>query len=319
MLRRFCLGLKPTRPPVISISCQHSSQMAQIATEVAAVPKNDLKSNIAKVTLLGKSLSLNIRTDYMTPEVINRLAACPTNFVAELIADLTDYGFVGRDLALVLRTYDDWSVLTRAQLATTIEIFRALSLDSDMFRAVFGGNSSIVNTDLRALSIRLNVLKNYLTNRHLRNVLPKSPQLLTDSFDSFRYKFVYMYVLMGVRQNDMCASYVFNHSMRHIRERHLFLARALLYDRPSKKGDTRVENPKLNAIMDLPLGEYLKRCTNSAFDADDYHAFCEYLSAEFVDNELLGNRLEKGLRDQIMDAIKHEKHVNFLKENEDED
>jgi hypothetical protein len=306
MIRRFCLNLKPTQ-------LANASQIRFNRTAVMTQP--DLKSNIAKIN----SLSLKIRTDYLTPEVINRLAACPTEFVVDLITNLTDYGFLNRELATVLRTYDDWSVLTRKQLANSNETFRGLSLNTELFRSVFAGNPNILNADLKFLSWRLHDLKYYLTNRHLELVLPKSPHILTDNFNNFRYKFVYLYILMGVRQKEMCASYVFNHNIKHIRERHLFLTRALFYDTPTKKGATRVENPKLSAIMDTPVSEFLKRCTQGMFDEQDYQVFCDYLSEEFFENELLGNKIDKTLRNQILEAIKEERHLNFLKESEKED
>ena len=87
----------------------------------------------------------------------------------------------------------------------------------------------------------------------------------------------------------MCKSQVFDRSIDFMRERHLFLERSGFYDKPNKKGITKIENPKLAKIMDTGLKMFLRECSNNVFIEEDYKTFCEYLAEENFDDELLGN------------------------------
>jgi hypothetical protein len=286
----------------------------------AANPKTDLVNKDLKesITKLNQLVPY-VKTEYFDVSTLNRLSTCSNEFITNIIKNLNDYGIKDKELAFSLKNYEDWSMLDRKNLHELSNMFRKLSLNSSIFSTVMSGNSNLLQFEEKFLTHRIFDLKNFFTNKHLERILPRSPQLLTDNFDSFKYKFIYMYELMGVRQNDMCSSYVFNKSMKHLRERHLFLARSFFYDKPTKKGLTRVENPKLNQIVDTSLKEFLKKCTNNLFDEHDYQSFCEYLSDEFVDNELLGNKLDREIRNKILATVRHEKHLNYLKNSEGDD
>ena len=309
MLSRYYLNL---RSNYLFNIIRQSNQSTQAAVAIPPTATT-LKHNMQKL----KSLPVEIKLEYLDAATVNRLAQCSPEFVTDMVKGLKEYDFDDKELARTLKNYDDWSVLTCKNFREMNQIFRELSLRSSLFRAVFSSNQNILNFDQSFLAHRLFKLKNFLTNKHLERVLPRSPQILTDNFDHFKYKFVYMYILMGVRQNEMVASNVFNYSMRHIRERHLFLMRSLFYDKPSKKGNTKVENPALNLIMDTSVKEFLQKCTNNMFNESDFNIFCEYLSEEFVDNELLGNRLDRSLRNQILAAIKEEKTIRYLKDSDE--
>jgi hypothetical protein len=95
----------------------------------------------------------------------------------------------------------------------------------------------------------------------------------------------------------------------------LFLSRSGFYDKPNKKGVTRVQNPKLNQIVDLTLNEYLKVCTKSTFNSRDYETFCDYLSQESFEDELLGNRIGSLLEKQILVGIKQDKYDKYQFQN----
>lgn len=117
---------------------------------------------------------------------------------------------------------------------------------------------------------------------------------------------------MKIGQDEMCKSYVFNKSLDHIRQRHLFLERSGFYDKPNKKGITKIVNPKLQHIMDLPLKAYLSVCTGDVFREVEFETFCEYLRLENFDDELLGNNIGNTLEKQIISTIRQEKYDNSL-------
>jgi hypothetical protein len=78
----------------------------------------------------------------------------------------------------------------------------------------------------------------------------------------------------------------------------------MLYDKPNKKNISKVENARLSVIMDAPLRQYLKICTNGLFSVEDFVTFSNYLDTENFDNELLAHRIDKVLENQILEAIK---------------
>lgn len=112
---------------------------------------------------------------------------------------------------------------------------------------------------------------------------------------------------MKIQQSEMCSSGLFNCELDFIRQRHLFLERALFYDPPNKKGISRVVNPRLVHILHPNVAEYLRICTRGLMTDDDYRTFCDYLAQEHFDNELLGGRIEKVLKKQILKEIEIQK------------
>lgn len=117
---------------------------------------------------------------------------------------------------------------------------------------------------------------------------------------------------MKIRQQEMCKSKVFDFSIDFIRERHLFLERSGFYDKPNKKGISKIENPKLKQIMDTSLKTFLNECTRNVFTEQDYVTFCDYLKEENFDDELLGNNIGTELESQIISTIRREKRENYL-------
>lgn len=122
---------------------------------------------------------------------------------------------------------------------------------------------------------------------------------------------------MKISQDEMVKTKTFDKSLDHIRSRHLFLSRSGFYDKPNKKGITKIENPKLSSIMDTSLGDFLKLCTNNTFAVSDYEAFCEYLEDENFDDELLGNNIGNLLEKQIINTIRQAKRDEKLADQED--
>jgi hypothetical protein len=159
----------------------------------------------------------------------------------------------------------------------------------------------------RDISIRLDDLKEFFTNKQLDQVLVNSSSLLSDNLVNIRYKFSYVYTLMGIKQDEMCRTFLFNHPIEHIRERHLFLERSLFYDKPNKKGMSKVLNPTLNHIVDSNLKEFLRICTKNTFNELDYYTFCEYLKRESFENELLAQYIAKSLKREIINNVYMEK------------
>lgn len=274
--------------------------------------KHELSQIIQKIN----SLKIKLNTNHLDAGTLNRLGQCSTSFLVELVHNLNEYGIRDIQLANTLKNYDDWSILTREQISSTWDKFRELALKTEIYTTAFSTNPMIIRSDKKSLSQRLKDLKEFFTNKHLDRLLVKSPDLLTHNFDLFRYKFTYIFALMGIEQDEMCSTNVFNYPVEHLRQRHLFLYRSAFYDKPNKKGMTKIENPKLGAIVDTTLKEFIRTCTKNMLTEQDFQTFCDYLKEEKFDNELLGNRIGKLLRNQIIDSINVQKRIDYL-ENKD--
>jgi hypothetical protein len=227
------------------------------------------------------------------------------------VKGLQEYGLEGKNLCTTLKTHEDWTQLNRNRMRDLCELFRTLSIKPSIYMPIIAQNPQILSPNERQLVARLNELRFFFTNTHIERLLPRSPHILTtSSLDAFRYKFNYVFTLMGIEQREMSSTRLFDCDMQFVRERHLFLERAALYERPNKKNSANRINPKLAYILEPNLKEYLRICARGLFQVDDYTIFCDYLSHENFDNELLASRIDKTLKNDILHDIRVEKRKN---------
>lgn len=294
------------------------SRISYSKLNVSRVQSSELITAIKKIDSL--SINKKINTNYFDKNTINRISLSSNQFLNDLFKNLTDYGLDDKHIAKTLKLYEDWSLLSRENLAKSIELFRSTGyFKSELFPIVFSSDKCLLKYDQKTLLIRLNDLKEFFTKKQLNQLMLKTPCILSNNLDSIRYKFTYVYILMGIQQDEMILTSMFDHSIEHIRRRHLFLERSSFYDKPNKKGISKLENPRLYHILDLNLKQYLKICTKNSFDETDYNAFCDYLNEENFENELLGNRICKSFREQIIQNIKIANRENRMKEIEEMD
>ena len=255
-------------------------------------------------------------------KLLHRLDKCSPAWLSETCAHLrSTYAIEGRRLLDTLGKHEDWSPLGAENMRRVRQVYRECGVDDALFAALIEcGETALLDAervDRGALRTRLDDLNaEFFTRAQLERALPRSPRLLVDNMHAIRYKYAYVYMLMGLDAKEMCVTRLFMHSIEHIRARHLFVARAGFYDRPDKKGATRCHNPRLVHIVDSGLDEFLRLCTRSLMTRDDYRAFCDYLSEERFDDELLGHKMGRSLRNQLLHDVRVAKREE---EEEDED
>ena len=264
-----------------------------------------------------KTLPIEIETKYLDKQTLSRLTSCSDSFVIDLVNNLNTYDIKSKYMSDILRTHDDWNLLRRGKLNEMIDMLRSISFKKEVYLSVISQNKLLLNTTERQLVNRLGELKDFFNKQHLERILLNSSQILTDDIDSIRYKFTYIFALMGIEQKEMMLSSVFSYSISFIRERHLFLLRAAFFDKPNKKGLTKIENPRLYNIIDSNLKDYLRICTKDTFTVSNYETFCEYLKLQNFDDELLGLRIGKQMQDQIIESIKIQKDDDFKQRKEE--
>ena len=291
-----------------------TTQTTTIPAILTTTKNSKLKLNKDFVTKI-RQLPVKIKTNLLDLNTLSRLNLCSNDFLANLLQNLDKYGIHDKHLTNTLNMYDDWTLLSNEKLNQMFEMFRDLSFTQDVYLELFSRNPDLIKQDQRKIEVRLNEFKYFFTNKQLNKLLIKSPHLLTCNFDQFTYKFTYLFVLMGMSQDEQSRTNVFNHTIEHIRQRHLFLSRSGFFDKPNKKGLSKVVNPKLKDIMDTHVKEYLRLCTRNLFTLEDYDTFCAYLNEENFDDELLGQRIGSSLQKKIIYNIKQSKYEKYDNEN----
>ncbi|RNA39889.1 transcription termination factor mitochondrial [Brachionus plicatilis] len=263
---------------------------------------------VSKIKQKLDKLPIKISTNLLDLKTINRLDACNIQFLEHILTNLDTFGIKDKHLCDTLRTYENWDSLTKENIENTWNICRECSLNNQIFATLLSKNPKIIDIDKKYLNQRLYDFKNFFSRKHLERLLLRTPDLLTANMDLFSYKFNYVFALMGIDQKEMSTSCVFSYPIQHIRQRHLFLERSALYEKPKKK--LQNNNPKLSFIVDLNLKQFLKLCTQDIFTVEDFDVFCNYLCEENFDNELLGLRIGKYLKNQILDSISYQKKID---------
>jgi hypothetical protein len=256
---------------------------------------DELSENLLKYNLKLSKFNLKTQT---------RLQQSNLNELTTIIKNLHDYGIEWQRIIETLENYEDWSVFARDNLAEKFDIFRNLKLSTPLLNFIISRNEQIMHLNEITIGHQLNRLKKYFSNSQLDRLLAKTPKLLTNDFYSFQYKFTYLYCVMGFKQDEMCTSFVFNQQINHIRERHLFLTRSGFFDKPNKKGETKVQNPYLKDIVDSNIDAFLKLTTKNQFTIEDYETFCSYLNEENFEDELLGFNIEDAVQKTVIADMK---------------
>lgn len=299
----------------INISALRYSTTIAIETNQRSL-SSILTSNSSKTKLNKdfinkiKNLPVKINTNYLDLSTLDRLNLCSNDFLIDLLHNLDTYGIKDKHLTNILKSHDDWSLLTKNKLSQTFQMFRELAFTSDIYLELISRNQQLIQMDKRKLEVRLHDFKYFFTNKQMDKLLLKTPDLLTCNFDNFTYKFTYLFVLMGIDQEEQCKTNVYDHNIDHIRQRHLFLQRSAYFDKPNKKGISKVVNPKFKDIVDSNLKEYLRICTNDIFDLQQFQTFCDYLKEENFEDELLGQRIGSSLQKKIIYNVKQSKYEN---------
>lgn len=302
-MRPICfLKLRPFQLGIAFSKYFYSSATTSAETVSEPLLSKTTTINEQYNTILSK---YNLNLAKFNQSTQTRLKLININDLNKIIESLQTYGIESNRIVETLQNYDDWSVLTDENLNIKFQFFSQLKLKPPTKIYLISRNKEIFNINDETLKHNLNQLKNYFTSAQLESILTKSPTLLTiNDFYAFQYKFSYLYCIMGINQKQMHTTFVFNHSIDHIRQRHLFLSRAGLYDKPNKKHETKVKNPLLADIVDTTDEKYLKNACKDLFTIDDYNTFCDYLKYEDFEDELLGYNTDNVIKETVLKELK---------------
>lgn len=278
---------------------------------------SELKQNLnepilEKNDLFSKLSTYNIKQSNFSSKTHQRIKQMNEDFVLNSVKNLHDYGLPWQRIVDALENHEDWSKFSRDIIAERMDVLRNLRIPSETHYYIIARNPAFMNLDHKTLHYMIEQLKVFFSQKQLSKLLTKNSNLLTGNLEVFKYKFYYVFFLMGIKQPEMVSTFLFHHPIKHIRERHLFLARSGLYDKPNKKNETKIKNPFLIDIIDTKLDTYLEKCCKNLFDKDDFEAFCSYLKEENFDNELLGYNIGKGMENSLLKDIQTGKQGDSL-------
>ncbi|XP_057713726.1 transcription termination factor 4, mitochondrial [Corythoichthys intestinalis] len=121
------------------------------------------------------------------------------------------------------------------------------------------------------------------TVQQVTDILRDSPAIVHEDQAQLEYKFQYTYFRMGIKQAHMVKHRLFRSTLEELRWRHGFLERRGLYQTPDKKGQTFIDNPKLDSIINVDLETFLTQTAKAS--AEEYDVFQRLLSREWQEEE----------------------------------
>lgn len=94
----------------------------------------------------------------------------------------------------------------------------------------------------------------------------------------------YVYFRMGVKQEEMVKSKLFQFSLEDVRHRHSFLERRGLYQTPDKNGQTSFVNPKLESVLSVDEDTFLTQLAKAS--AEEYDVFKRLVAREWKEEDM---------------------------------
>ena len=213
------------------------------------------------------------------PDLLN----IPTDKWNKGLRFLTDCGFHKEYLLMVVSSYRNVFSAEGSKVVTaSIESLRNLGFRERAIQKLLANNPEIFTIPKRELRVRIDDLQMLFKTIDVIRLVLRSPNVLTDSWKDIEDKYFYVGEQMGIGTKEMMKSSVFQHSLTHIRNRHLFLERAGLYEKPDKHGATLNVNPSLRHIVDT--ADNVFAMIHAKMDTEDYHIFAKMMEVEDQQN-----------------------------------
>lgn len=196
-------------------------------------------------------------------------------------------GLNGRRTCRLVAKYPEILDIPKDVIREKIENLRELGFITSDILLVLEGFPAVLQIPEKNLKRRISDLELLFKSKDVLDLIVKSPTVLTDDPETIQEKFDYVFHEMGITQRQMMYSSLFRHSLRYIRQRHVFLVRAGYFKKVLKKGQIN-PNPILEDIIDISTRAFLKKYGNMTMS--DYMAFCELFEREC--NEIQDNMKE---------------------------
>ncbi|XP_004701943.2 transcription termination factor 4, mitochondrial [Echinops telfairi] len=203
------------------------------------------------------------------------------NITSELIL----LGVAPEAVCSALKTHPQLLKLPARQVKQRASYLRKLGLGEGRLRRVLHCSPEVFTLAQRGLDGIIRVLREkcLFTTQQVTEILYRCPHVLRGDPEELEYKFQYAYFRMGVKHSDMVRTELLQFSITKMKQRHVYLERLGRYQRPDKKGQTQIHNPRLRDIFQASEAEFLARTACSS--AQEFEVFKQLLAREEEERE----------------------------------
>ncbi|KAK6173315.1 hypothetical protein SNE40_016790 [Patella caerulea] len=240
---------------------------------ITSVPKTTIKKQVQIILNLEANPSIIIEFFSKKPSFLK------AEHLGVLIEGLKKYGLKDADIFKYLCTIDNLQELNMKKIETTFDFFRSVGMANNDIIKTFLRNPNIIRLSYKQILNRVDSLKALFKTSDTLSLIANTPDILFDSMDDVTKKFMYVHQSMGITQRQMMYSSLFQCTLQHVINRHMFLERAGFFTKEIKQSiGTSSTNPKLQNIIDNSDADFAKMYGN--MDVAEYQAFCKLLAKE---------------------------------------
>ena len=274
--------------PDLSTSSPMSATTSEVDAVIADV-KHKLRRRTVNIDLLSPVVDLLLHSGFKKEHIIAavttnpRLMSQSRSTWERTIHDLAEYGFSKEHMLPVVLGYPPVLKGNMDGLSTVLETLYSLYVPSDKANELVALCPDILQQKPKAIVSRFGLLMDVFRKADIVNLLLTNPTLLVDDWSDIMERFHYVYFRLGFEQQVMRNCQVLSRPLDHIKQRHLFLRRAGLYEKPDKHGVTTVNNPKLRQIVDTTDHEFAVNVAGMTLG--EFRAFGKILQLEAEQEE----------------------------------
>lgn len=247
-------------------------------------------SGSAQNLVLDKAAASFLGLGFSNAQVTQLLVlneACGVGFEESLtiVSELLLLGLNPGTVLKILQNYPDVQRVTVKQLKDRAEYLRRFGLEEGSLQQVITHFPSLLMISRKHVVAVVRCLKErcLFSAQQLAEIVRTCPGILKEQPDELEYKFQYAHFRLGIQQQEVVKSRLFDFSLSELKYRHSFLERLGRYQTPDKKGQTQICNPKLKEVISVSEDLFLSKVALST--PEEFHVFKKLLNREEEEEE----------------------------------
>lgn len=239
--------------------------------------------------LEGKNLENTVSSfGFTSEEIMNSLKSnpelmkYPTQKFQNAVTALLQQGMAASDITQIFLSVPHIVEVNINDLNRTINKWRELGLDEEKMFRTFRNSPFLLLLTPEYIDNRLRqIIRELFTNADVAMLLQNMPSIFFSGWDIVMKKMYYIQAHMGFTQIQITRTSALEHSLLHIKTRHMFISLSGVFKtRDPKKKILR--NPSLRFIVDSRDQDFVKKCCVSL---DSYHVFRDIMAAKEMEDE----------------------------------
>lgn len=226
----------------------------------------------------AEQVVLNLHNCGFNPEeIFSIIAGHPKYFTSNklvpCIHSLLNQGLLKVHVVAIVQNFDPIISLNVKKIEDVINIFRSFGFYEKSFSHILAACPAVFLLEEKAISQKIQMVKGLFTNTDAVRVLRSCPNILLDEWADVQAKFDYVFHTMKVSQKQMMYASLFNHSLQHVKNRHMFLVHAGFFDMSKIRENEKSSNDSLDKIIDTTEEDFCRRF--GGFSVEEYRTFCK--------------------------------------------